>query len=96
MTKQSEAILETNLIKQLINLGYEHAPVHNEDELLGNLKRQLEKFNNTSFSEKEFNNILNHLAKGNVFEKSKTLKDRFKSPKRTETSNTSAFLIRII
>jgi type I restriction enzyme R subunit len=81
MTKQSEAILETNLIKQLINLGYEHAPVHNEDELLGNLKRQLEKFNNTSFSEKEFNNILNHLAKGNVFEKSKTLKDRFQVTK---------------
>ena len=31
---------------------------------------------NTAFSDKEFAAILNHLAKGNVFEKAKTLRDR--------------------
>ncbi|MEP3969682.1 MAG: type I restriction endonuclease subunit R, partial [Nonlabens sp.] len=36
-----------------------------------------EAFNNTVFSDREFETILNHLEKGNVFEKAKTLRDRF-------------------
>lgn len=50
-----------------------------EDEagLLSNLKKQLELLNNTSLSQREFHAILNHLAKGNLFERSKTLHDRF-------------------
>src|SRR5690606_13640968 len=41
------------------------------------LKSQLAFFNNTQFTEKEFDAILNHLGKGNVFEKAKTLRDRY-------------------
>ena len=77
MSTQPEQILENNLVKQLTGLDYEYVPVSNEDGMLANLKRQLGKFNNTTFSEKEFGAILNHLAKGNVFEKAKTLRDRF-------------------
>ncbi|AUC76141.1 type I restriction endonuclease subunit R [Olleya sp. Bg11-27] len=77
MSKQSEAQLENNLIKQLVSLGYQNVTIQDGDALVSNLKAQLEAFNKTSFSTKEFDTILNHLAKGNVFEKAKTLRDRF-------------------
>lgn len=77
MSSQSEAILEQNLIQQLVELGYQSVNIHDGDVLLANLKTQLEAFNKTTFSAKEFEAILNHLAKGNVFEKAKTLRDRF-------------------
>ena len=77
MSKQSEAQLENKLIAQLVELGYENVTIADGDALLSNLKTQLEAFNKTTFSTKEFETILNHLAKGNVFEKAKTLRDRF-------------------
>ncbi len=77
MSHQSEIVLENNLIKQLIELGYESIQIHAGDALLSNLQTQLELFNKTQFTAKEFDAILNHLAKGNVFEKAKTLRDRF-------------------
>ena len=77
MTKQSELQLENKLIKQLVCLGYTNATIPDSDALLSNLKTQLEKFNNCTFSKKEFDTILNHLEKGNVFEKAKTLRGRF-------------------
>src|SRR5690606_17574187 len=40
-------------------------------------RSQLEIHNKKTFSDKEFEKILNHLSKGNIFEKSKTLRDRF-------------------
>lgn len=77
MSSQSEAILESNLIKQLVGLGYDFVKIYDGDALLSNLKTQLEAFNKTTFTAKEFDAILNHLAKGNVFEKAKALRDRF-------------------
>ena len=74
---QSEAILENNLIKQLVDLGYASAKVMDGNALVTNLKTQLEAFNKATYSDKEFDGILNHLAKGNVFDKAKTLRDRF-------------------
>jgi type I restriction enzyme R subunit len=77
MSHQSEAILENNLIKQLVGLGYASVKVMDGDALVSNLKTQLEAFNKDTYSNKEFDAILNHLAKGNVFQKAKTLRDRF-------------------
>lgn len=77
MSTQSEAKLEQDVISQLVGLGYENIPINNEDALLANLQGQLEKFNQTTFSAKEFAAILNHLAKGNVFQKFKTLESPF-------------------
>ena len=77
MSRQSEAILENNLIKQLVQLGYSSTKVVDGAALVSNLKSQLEVFNKTIYTDKEFDGILNHLAKGNVFEKAKTLRDRF-------------------
>jgi type I restriction enzyme R subunit len=75
MSHQSEAQLEYDLIKQLQSLGYTSVKIQDGDALVANLKSQLELFNQTSFTNKEFDAILNHLAKGNVFEKAKTLRD---------------------
>lgn len=83
---QSEAILETNLIQQLNELGYQFIAVRDDKALLTNLKSQLERFNSTTFTTKEFAAILNHLAKGNVFEKAKTLRDRFNLTKEDGTT----------
>ena len=86
MANQSEAQLENNLIKQLRDLGYASVKITDGDALVDNLKIQLEVFNQTTFSQKEFDAVLNHLAKGNVFEKAKTLRDRFQLNKDDGTS----------
>nr|WP_314838651.1 type I restriction endonuclease subunit R [uncultured Flavobacterium sp.] len=86
MSHQSEATLENNLIKQLIGLKYTSVKIQDGDALVSNLKSQLEVFNETTFTAKEFDAVLNHLAKGNVFEKAKTLRDRFQLTKEDGTS----------
>ncbi|MBK9638150.1 MAG: type I restriction endonuclease subunit R [Bacteroidetes bacterium] len=86
MVTQSELLLENNLINQLVGLGYESVKIHDGDAFVSNLKTQLESFNKTTFTVKEFDAILNHLAKGNVFEKAKTLRDRFHLAKEDNTS----------
>ncbi|MCO5260713.1 MAG: type I restriction endonuclease subunit R [Crocinitomicaceae bacterium] len=76
MSKQSEQILEEQLIAQLQKLGYGYITLNNEAALLGNLKNQLEKHNQISLSDAEFDKVLNLLNKGSVFEKSKTLRQK--------------------
>lgn len=77
MSIQSEAILEENLLVQLSKDGYERVAIPDEDVLVANLKTQLEKHNHTSFSDDEFKKVMNFLSKGNIFEKAKTLRDKF-------------------
>jgi type I restriction enzyme R subunit len=86
MSHQSEAILENNLIKQLRGLNYSSVTIPDGEALVSNLQSQLEIFNETTFTAKEFDAIINHLAKGNVFEKAKTLRDRFQLTKEDGTS----------
>ncbi|PCI44775.1 MAG: deoxyribonuclease HsdR [Alphaproteobacteria bacterium] len=76
MTTQSEQTLENNLIAQLQTLGFEKVRIDDEVALLTNLKTQLEKHNKTSLSDAEFKQILNALAKGNIFDKAKILRDK--------------------
>jgi type I restriction enzyme R subunit len=86
MSHQSEAVLENNLIKQLRDLSYASVKIQDGEALVTNLQSQLALFNETTFTAKEFDAILNHLAKGNVFEKAKTLRDRFQLTKEDGTS----------
>ncbi len=76
MTTQSEQALENKLIQQLETLGFERIHIGTEQELIANLKRQLEIHNKTSLSEKEFKQILNKLNRGNIFERAKILRDK--------------------
>ncbi len=73
---QSEAQLEKTLMNQLERLGFAPVVLPDKQALEANLKTQLEKFNQTEFSDDEFNRILNHLRKGDRFRKAKTLRDR--------------------
>jgi len=86
MNQQSEAQLEEQLIQQLDGLGYSRVQIHSEQAVLENLQSQLGVFNKTTFSDREFGVILNHLAKGNIFEKAKTLRDRFQFTRDDGTS----------
>jgi len=47
---QSEAALETAFIEQLKTQAYEYLPITNEDALKTNLRTQLEKLNNFTFT----------------------------------------------
>lgn len=80
MSKQSEAVLEANLIKQLVALEYEKVTIKDDKWLEANLKTQLEKHNKFTMSDTEFKRVLNHLNKGSVFEKAMILRDKFVLP----------------
>jgi type I restriction enzyme, R subunit len=73
---QSEQELEQNLIDRLTRLGYETVKISNATELTANLKTQLEKHNHTQLSPEEFKRVLNHLDKGNVFDRAERLRDK--------------------
>jgi type I restriction enzyme R subunit len=76
MSRQPEQILEEQLITQLNKLGYNTVVIPDEKTLLMNLKKQLEKHNQISFTDKEFEKVMNLLSKGSVFEKAKTLREK--------------------
>ena len=81
MATQSEQVLEQNLITQLNSLGHKSVTIKDETDLLANLKLQLEKHNKITLSDKEFSKVLNHINKGNVFEKARILRDKMQFEK---------------
>ena len=92
MTRQAEQALEDNLVKQLSALGYGFVSIKDENALISNLKTQLEKHNNLTLTDKEFAKVLNHLNKGNVFERAKILRDKMQLTKEDGTSVYLEFL----
>ena len=76
MSKQPEQILEEQLVEQLQKLNYSLVQINDEKDLIANLKCQLEKHNNITFSDAEFEKVLNILSKGSVFEKAKILREK--------------------
>lgn len=92
MAIQPEAVLEADLLKQLQQQSFELVSVTDEASLLANLKSQLQQLNVVQFSDSEFKQILNHLAKGSIFEKAKTLRDRFQYDKDDGTAGYVRFL----
>ncbi|MER9801771.1 type I restriction endonuclease subunit R [Mesorhizobium sp. M0142] len=77
MATQSEAQLEESLITRLGALGWERVMLRDETALIANLKAQLEAHNGLTLTDGEFARILNHLDKGNVFDRARTLRDRY-------------------
>ena len=51
---QSEAALEKEFIRMLTEQGYEYLKIHTEADLIQNLRLQLEKLNNYSFTDNEW------------------------------------------
>ncbi len=83
MATQSEAALESGLIKALQNMSYEYVKIEEETNLKENFKTQLEKHNSKElarigrvhFTDEEFDKILIYLEGGTRFEKAKKLRD---------------------
>ena len=79
-TYQSEADLERKFIKNLQNQGYEYLNIHNEEELILNLKDKLEKLNNIIFSENEWERFFKEkIANKNesIIEKTRTIQEDY-------------------
>ena len=79
---KSENELEHELLNQLVSLGYKRVNITNEEELIDNLKIQIEYFNkdvlsNQKLSQFEFDKILTHLSGDDLIGKSKKLRSRF-------------------
>ena len=63
---QTEEELEEGFIKQLTEQGYEYINIKNENDLIKNLRKQLEKLNDYTFTENEWDNFFhNTIANGN-------------------------------
>ena len=94
---QSEADLEREFIKNLQNQGYEYLSIHNEKELIANLKDKLEKLNNIIFSENEWERFFKEkIANKNesIIEKTRTIQeDYIKSFTRDNGTLINIFLI---
>lgn len=77
---QSEADLEAEFIRMLQEQGYEYLTIHSEKEMISNLRCQLEKLNNFSFSDDEWkrfftNNIAN--ATEGIVEKTRKIQEDY-------------------
>ena len=73
---QSEAELERAFIKQLQEQAYEYLPIKNENDLIINLRKQLEKLNNYSFSDNEWDDFFKKIIaneKFSIVEKTKLI-----------------------
>ncbi|MGB0508031.1 MAG: type I restriction endonuclease subunit R, partial [Pikeienuella sp.] len=67
---------EADLVTRLTGLGYAPVALPDMPAMQANLRAQLGKHNGVTLSDAEFAKILNHLDKGNVFERAKTLRGR--------------------
>lgn len=82
MSYQSEAQLEENLIKQLVNQGFSRVNITDEEGLKNNFRNELfehnkAKLNNEPFTDKEFERILRHIEGKSVFQSAMVLRDKF-------------------
>lgn len=77
---ESEAQLENKLINLLMNTGYERVIIPDEESLIANFRRQVNKHNvkvlkGKALSDREFNFLLTKINGLGVFEASKALRD---------------------
>lgn len=86
MGRISEYEVEELFIKRLEGIGYEFVPLKNYDDVLHNLRTQLEKLNaekllekkdTAEFSDSEFNRLMIHLDNHTVYESAKILRDQY-------------------
>lgn len=77
---QSEAELERNLIANLVSQGYERKNFKTSDELYANLKIQIERLNNVSFTKSEWERFLTEYLdspKDGMIEKTRKIQEDY-------------------
>ena len=78
---QSESALEKELINTLVEEGYEYLSIHSENELIQNLRNQLEKLNNYQFTDGEWDFFFSKvIANKNdyIIEKTRLIQEDYK------------------
>ena len=78
---QSEASLEKELINTLVEQGYEYLNINNENELILNLRRQLEKLNNYHFTDGEWDYFFSTIIANKndyIIEKTRLIQEDYK------------------
>jgi len=95
---QSESDLEQAFIKQLQSQAYGYVSIKSEEELVANLRQQLEKLNSFSFTDSEWNKFfVSQLANPNLSIVEKTLtiqEDYIKNLTRDDGSVKNIYLIK--
>ncbi|WP_269141015.1 type I restriction endonuclease, partial [Pectinatus frisingensis] len=75
---QSEAALEAAFIKMLTEQGYTYLPIHHSDDLVANLRIQIENLNKYHFSDEEWQQFFSqNLANANdgIVEKTRKIQE---------------------
>lgn len=80
---QSEAELEAEFIRQLVGQGYERVNITSETQLLANLRRQMERLNGVTLSDKEWKQLL----EGHIASPQMTIEDKTERIQRSEIVN---------
>lgn len=94
---QSEAQLEENFISLLTEEGYEYIHINSEEELIANLRTQLEKLNHYTFTENEWQTFFSqNIASNNdgIVEKTRRIQeDHIQTLKRDNGESKNIYLI---
>ena len=80
---QSEAELEAAFIRQLVGQGYERVHITSEAQLLTNLRKQMERLNGLTLSDKEWRQLL----EGHIASPQMTIEDKTERMQRSEIVN---------
>ena len=84
---QTEAELEAEFIKILQEQAYEYLSINREEDLILNLRKQLEKLNKIKFTDKEWDDLFNNfIANQNdgIIEKTRKIQEDYKYPLQLE------------
>ena len=94
---QSEAELEKEFIRMLCEQGYDYLPIHCNEDLINNIRKQLELLNDYKFSDNEWNLFFNNnIANNNegIVEKTRKIQeDYIQVLKRDDGTSKNIYLI---
>ena len=95
---QSEAELERAFIEQLTTQAYEYLPITSEEDLVANLRTQLEKLNSYTFTDREWERFFaGEIANQNqgIEDKTATIQENYiKNLTRDDSSTKNIYLLR--
>ena len=94
---QTEAQLEQDLIKTLTEQGYDYLPIHKEQDLVDNLRVQLQRLNDYTFTDSEwkrfFNDVIANQNEGIEAKTTKIQEDHIQVLKRDTGETKNIYLI---
>lgn len=93
---QSEAELEKEFIRLLEELGYQYISIHSEKDLIANLRLQLEKLNNYTFSDAEWERFFNEVianSNSGIVEKTRLIQEDFVQVLRRDSGESKNILL---